>query len=64
MLTGQAKTDYQRDYMRKRRSNARSNIIPESVRTVTPKPVRPKTIVVRPEGVSDNQWAYIQSRAR
>lgn len=27
MLTGQAKTDYQREYMRKRRSNERSNKI-------------------------------------
>lgn len=31
-LTGQAKTDYQREYMCKRRSNARSNKAAESVR--------------------------------
>lgn len=59
VLTGQAKTDYQRKYMRKRRSNTRSNTKPVSVR---PKPdiVRPKA--VRPSGLSDNQWAYIQSK--
>lgn len=54
-LTGQAKTDYQREYMRRRRSN-------KSV-TVTPIPVRPVTSSVRPEGISDNQWAYIQMKA-
>ena len=53
MLKGQAKTDYQREYMRRRRSNIRSNTKPVSIR---PKPVRP-------EGVSDNQWAYIQMKA-
>jgi len=57
-LTGQAKTDYQRKYMRKRRSNTRS----VSVRPVTVKPVRPKPKSVRPEGLSDNQWAYVQSK--
>jgi len=37
MLTGQAKTDYQREYMRRRRSNKpKSNKRPE--------PVRPKAI--------------------
>ena len=44
-LTGQAKTDYQREYMRKRRSNTGVTIKPDSVRPVTvtvrPKPVRP-----------------------
>jgi len=54
-LTGQAKTDYQREYMRKRRSNAK----PVSVRPKSNN-VRPKA--VRPEGLSDNQWAYIQSK--
>ena len=64
VLTGQAKTDYQREYMRKRRSNARSNAKPESVRplgvTVRPKPVRPTKS--RPPGISANQWAYIQMK--
>lgn len=54
-LTGQAKTDYQREYMRKRRSNKMSNIELESV--------RPKVESVRPAGISNNQWAYIQSKA-
>ena len=44
-LTGQGKTDYQREYMRKRSSNTGVTIKPESVRPVTvtvrPKPVRP-----------------------
>ena len=49
-LTGQAKTDYQRDYMRKRRSNQRSNAMPESVRPVTQQAVRPKTTTTTPSG--------------
>ena len=57
MLTGQAKTDYQREYMRRRRSNARCDVKPISVRPVTLNTVRPK-------GLSDNQWAYIQSKAQ
>ena len=56
-LTGQAKIDYQREYMRKRRSNTEF----ESVRPTTPESVRPKQ--VRPKGISDNQWAYIQFKA-
>ncbi len=40
-LTGQAKTDYQRDYMRRRRSNAGSNTKPESVRPRRHVTVRP-----------------------
>lgn len=39
-LTGQAKTDYQREYMRKRRSNQRSNVTHESVRPKALDPVR------------------------
>lgn len=64
MLTGRAKTDYQREYMRRRRSNAkRSNAAPVSVRPNL-HIVRPKQHeVVRPAGVSDNQWAYIQMKA-
>jgi len=62
-LSGRAKTDYQRWYMRKYRSNTRSNARPESVRPKTSN-VRPKTVrPVRPEGISDNQWAYIQMKA-
>jgi len=58
-LTGQAKTDYQREYMRKRRSNKS----PESVRPVTPS-VRPKQpSMVRPEGLTNDQWAYVQFKA-
>ena len=70
-LTGQAKTDYMREYMRKRRSNPRSNTKPVSVRpkttNVRPEGVRPKAdvrpVTVRPPGLSDNQWAYIQMKA-
>lgn len=62
-LTGRAKTDYQREYMRRRRSNTRSNKVPLSVRPVTPKSVRPKPKLVRPEGISNSQWSYIQFRA-
>ena len=40
-LTGQAKTDYQREYMRRRRSNQRSNVTPESVRPEKQQDVRP-----------------------
>ncbi len=57
-LTGQAKIDYQREYMRKRRSNTG----PESVRPVEPAHVRPKQ-PARPAGISDNQWSYIQWKA-
>ena len=45
MITGKAKTDYQREYMRRRRANAGSNA------SVRPKPVRPSDSVrpiVRP----------------
>ena len=59
MLTGQAKVDYQRSYMRKRRSNAcsteRSNKPPISV--------RPVTLPVRPAGISESQWNYIKMKA-
>ena len=42
MLTGQAKTDYQREYMRKRRSNKPSEPVrPEPVNSVRPN-VRPE----------------------
>ena len=41
MLKGQAKTDYQREYMRKRRSNQRSNVTPETVRPSVTLAVRP-----------------------
>ena len=54
-LTGQAKTDYQREYMRMRRSNTKSVSVRPKTSNVRPQPVRPK-------GISDNQWAYIQSK--
>ena len=44
-LTGQAKTDYQREYMRRRRSNKIPSVEPESVRPY----VRPARITVRPK---------------
>lgn len=63
-LIGQAKTDYQREYMRKRRSNARSNTKPKSIRPerhVTVRPTGPR--LVRPAGISDNQWEYMKYKA-
>ena len=56
-LTGQAKTDYQREYMRKRRAGSNTSVTPST------ESVRPKPQPVRPEGLSDNQWAYIKMRA-
>ena len=55
-LEGQAKVDYQREYMRRRRSNAGSN-------KTASKPVRPVTLPVRPAGVSESQWNYIKMKA-
>ena len=43
MLSGQAKTDYQREYMRKRRSNTRSNRPDDNVRPEAG-PVRPEDL--------------------
>ena len=63
MLTGQAKIDYQRAYMRRRRSNAGSNKPPESVRPEAVIPVRPETLPVRPAGLSESQWNYIKMKA-
>lgn len=54
-LKGQAKVDYQRFYMRRRRSNTGSNKQSESV--------RPSTLLVRPAGVSNSQWNYIKLKA-
>ena len=59
MLSGQAKIDYQRSYMRRRRSNGRSNK-PTDIHTHS---VRPTALLVRPEGISDNQWNYIKFKA-
>ena len=63
MLTGQAKTDYQREYMRRRRSNAGSNKPHESVRPEAVIPVRPVALPVRPTGISESQWNYIKMKA-
>lgn len=60
VLTGQAKTDYQREYMRRRRSNKSVTVTPISVRPATPS-VRPKE-QARPN-LSANQWAYIRFKA-
>ncbi len=62
-LTGQAKTDYQREYMRRRRSNTKPSAKPVSVRPTIDN-VRPEVPkLVRPEGLSASQWAYIQMKA-
>ena len=53
-LTGQAKTDYQREYMRKRRGS--NKVGPANVRPKGPKPVRP-------DGITDSQWNYMQMKA-
>ena len=60
-LTGQAKTDYQREYMRRRRSNKGVTISIEPVRPVTPSIVRPKEQVRL--NLSTNQQAYIRFKA-
>ena len=59
-LTGQAKTDYQREYMRRRRSNKGVTISIEPVRPVIPS-VRPKEQAR--SNLSANQQAYIQFKA-
>ena len=41
MLTGQAKKDYQREYMRRRRSNKNKVLDPVDVRPKLDPPVRP-----------------------
>ena len=69
MLTGQSKTDYQRAYMRARRSNKRSNAITETVRPEAVRPVIPAKIPINPHSVlglpySESEWAYIQSKGR
>lgn len=46
-LTGQAKVDYQREYMRKYRSNRRSNTKPVNVRPEQPKSLDPTRSVLR-----------------
>ena len=55
-LTGQAKKDYQRvymkDYMRNRRAGITVKTQAESVKTVTPILLRPVTPSVRPESVT------------
>lgn len=40
-LTGQAKTDYQREYMRRRRSKLSVRPEMDNVRPIQPEPVRP-----------------------
>ena len=56
-LIGQAKTDYQREYMRRRRSNTSTRPVrplADSVRPEQPKPVRPKKPTMpRPAGISN-----------
>lgn len=65
MLTGQAKTDYQRGYMRRRRAKAVLDplgipleTLDPMVNSVRPKP-KSKVVPVRPDNVSDSQWNYI-----
>lgn len=56
-LSGQAKIDYQREYMKKYRSNARSNVKPESVRpskTQDVRPLEPDVILEQPNRVTVN----------
>ena len=64
-LTGQAKTDYQREYMRRFRSNKRRDTVrPETVYPVRPEErAEPPRLKLKPEGLSANQWAYIQMKA-
>ncbi len=63
-LTGQAKIDYQRDYMRKRRSNTALDVRPSVIDSVRPDDVftkeeraalgRPEKITNKPEPQSHN----------
>ncbi len=66
MLTGQAKIDYQREYMRKRRSNAKPVLDPELVRPITldPELVKPVKHKPCPPGVNPNVWACQQSKSK
>ena len=59
-LTGQAKTDYQREYMRKRRSNQRSNVTPGSVRPKRNNMSNPVELSVRPV---KSDWHTLKGRA-
>jgi len=67
MLTGQAKTDYMREYMRKRRASIKPvrpmldpPIMLDPVRPKVLDPVRPKQRKpVRPANISDSQYNYI-----
>ena len=62
VLTGQSKTDYQREYMRRRRSNIKCDTVrPETVYPIRPEErAEPPRLKPKPEGLSANQWAYIQ----
>ena len=46
MLIGQAKKDYQREYMRRRRSNKNEVLDPVNVRPMLDPPVRPNRTVI------------------
>jgi len=68
MLTGQSKTDYQRAYMRARRSNAITETV-RPIKVVAVRPVIPAKIPINPHSVlglpySESEWAYIQSKGR
>ena len=65
-LTGKAKADYQREYMRKRRGCTAVRPValdPVMLDPVVRPAVRPEQpIDDRPAGVSPNAWAYIKSK--
>lgn len=56
-LTGQAKVDYQREYMRRRRSNTIGSFV-----RPTASSVRPKLEHDRPPGITDSVWNYMKMK--
>lgn len=62
-LTGHAKKDYQREYMRDYMRNRRAGTTKDSTisQGIT---VKTRQVSLRPANISDNQWAYIQFRAK
>lgn len=58
VLSGQAKTDYQREYMRRRRSN---RMKPDTLDPLRPH-VRPKELDIEPQSHSPMMAGYVPPR--
>ena len=63
MLTGQAKTDYQRDYMRRRRAMLKGLTVTEQ--SVRPKPesVRPTVRPIKEQSYNPMMVGYVPPRS-